>query len=245
MVYSLVLVLCEEYDMVALWAADGLRSQGLTVAIITGADLATAEHWEHRVGRAGVVFELELAGGRHFSNREVWGALNRLSYLPAAWIQRLGGSDRDYAIQEMYAFYLSWLHSLPGPLLNPPTPQGLCGNWRHPSVWVALAGRAGLPTPIYCQSSDDDPDAFWKPATVPAPTTVFVVNEQVIAQAGLPEQLRDPCIRLARAAGARLLGIDFAPSAAGEWCFAGASVMPDLFRGGEPLIGALAEALAA
>jgi len=129
--------------------------------------------------------------------------------------------------------------------LNPPAPQGLCGNWRHPSVWVTLAGRAGLTTPIYRQSSDDDPDAFWKLATVPAPTTVFVVNEQVIVQAGMPEQLRDPCIRLARAAGARLLGIDFTLSTAGEWCFAGASVMPDLFRGGEPLIGALAEALVA
>jgi hypothetical protein len=240
----LVLVLCEEADRGALWVADRLRSQGLTVAIITGADLATAERWEHRIGQAGAVFELALADGRRFSSRDIGGVLNRLAYLPAAWIQRVGGSDRDYAMQEMYAFYLSWLHSLPGPLLNPPTPQGLCGNWRHPSVWAVLAGRAGLPTPTYHQSSDDDPEACWTPATVLAPMTVFVVVEQVLAPPGLPEHLRAPCCRLATAAGAPLLGIDFTLSATGAWCFAGASVMPDLLRGGEPLIAALAEVLA-
>lgn len=241
----MILVICEESDGGALWAANRLCCQGLAVAIITGADLATAERWVHRVGQAGAVFELDLADGRHLSGREIRGVLNRLSYLPADWIQRVGGVDRDYAIQEMYAFYLSWLHSLPGPLLNPPTPQGLCGNWRHPSVWVALAGRAGLVTPTYRQSSDDDPDAFWNPAMVPAPTTVFVVAEQVIAPPMLPEQLQNPCLRLAKTAGTTLLGIDFTLNTAGEWCFVGASMMPDLFRGGEPLIAALAEAFAA
>ena len=32
----------------------------------------------------------------------------------------------------------NWLNALPGPLLNQPTPQGLCGNWRHPSAWAVL-----------------------------------------------------------------------------------------------------------
>jgi hypothetical protein len=241
----LVLVICEESDRGVFWAADHLRSQGMPVEIVTGTDLAAAKRWEHRVGQAGVGFELELADGRHFSSLGIKGVLNRLPYLPAAWIQRVGGLDRDYAIQEMYAFYLSWLHSLPGPLLNSPTPQGLCGNWRHPSVWAALAGRAGLPTPTYRQSSDDDPDTFWKPATVPSPMTVFVVSENAIGPPMLPQQFRDPCVRLATAAGVALLGIDFTVSPAGEWWFAGASVMPDLYRGGEPLIAALAEAFAA
>ena len=97
--------------------------------------------WDHRIGRSGIVLELDLADGRRFSRKDSTGVLNRLSYLPSAWVQRVGGPDRDYALQEMYAFFLSWLHSLPGPLLNPPVPQGLCGNWRHPSAWTFLPAR--------------------------------------------------------------------------------------------------------
>ena len=163
----MVLVLCEESDLAALWAASRLQARGLTVEIVTGADLAAAERWEHRVGRSGVTLDLTLAGGRRLSSAEVKGGLNRLFFLPSAWLQRIGGPDRDYAIQEMHALYLSWLHALPGPLLNRPTPQGLCGNWRHPSAWAALAARAGLPVAPYRQSSDDDPAELWQSVKVP------------------------------------------------------------------------------
>jgi hypothetical protein len=142
----------------------------------------------------------------------------------------------------MYALYLSWLHSLGGPLLNPPAPQGLCGNWRHPSAWAALAGCAGLPVASYRQSSEDDPAAFWTVAPSPIVATSFVVGERIVADPALPRHLDQPSRRLARAAGLCLLGIDFAPGADG-WCFVGASVMPDLSRGGEPLADALAEVL--
>jgi len=239
----LVLVLCEESDLAALWAARCLQSRGLTVEIVTGVDLAAAERWEHRVGRSGATLDLTLAGGnRRLSSAEVKGGLNRLSFLPSAWLQRVGGPDRDYAIQELHALYLSWLHALPGPLLNRPTPQGLCGNWRHPSAWVALAARAGLPVSPYRQSSDDDPAELWQPAKLPPAATVFVVGERVIPPAGAPADLHEACRRLACAAGASLLGIDFAPSRDAGWEFSGASVMPDLVRGGEPLADALAEA---
>jgi hypothetical protein len=59
----------------------------------------------------------------------------------------------------------------------------------------------------------------------------------------LPDELREPCRRLASLAGATLLGIDFAPDDEGDWQFTGASVMPDLITGGDALIDALAEAL--
>jgi hypothetical protein len=241
----LVLVICEEWDFAALWAADQLRSRGVVVDILTSADLAAAERWEHRLGQASVTFALTLAGGeRCMSSQMVRGALNRLSFLPSAWLQRIGGPDRDYAIQEMHALYLSWLAALPGPVLNRPTPQGLCGNWRHPSAWAALAGRAGLPTARYCQSSEDDPSEAWQPAGAPPAAIAFVVGERVIAPPALPTHFYEACRRLANSAGARLLGIDFLPATPGEWRFTGASVMPDLVRGGEPLADALAEAFA-
>jgi hypothetical protein len=215
----------------------------VNVEMLTGAELAAAGHLEHRVGRAGVIFELTLADGRHLCGANVRGVLNRLTFVPAACLRRIGGPDRDYAVQEMYALYLSWLHALPGPLLNPPTPQGLCGNWRHPSAWVALAIRAGLPA-SYRQSSDDDPVAIQQLAAVPAAATVFVVGGRIVAHPAVPRLFDEPCRRLAAAAGVNLLGIDFMPAPTGGWRFATASVMPDLIRGGEPLADALAQAFA-
>ena len=231
--------------MAAVWATDRLRARGLPVEVLTGADLAAASRWEHRVGRAGTAFELDLADGRRISGTNLSGVLNRLYFLPSAWVQSVGGTDKDYAIQEMYAFFLSWLHSLPGPLLNPPAPQGLCGNWRHPSSWAFLACQAGLPVRTYRQSSEDDPAALWQSPAEPAQATIFVAGNEVIIPSPLPSRLSEPCRALAHAAGTPLLGIDFASDATDEWCFRGASVMPDLIRGGEPLIDAMAEVLTA
>jgi hypothetical protein len=241
----LVLVVCEETDLGAFWAAERLQSRGLSVEIVTGADLAAAERWEHRLGRSGTTLALTFAGGeRCLHSRDVRGVLNRLSFLPSAWLQRIGGADRDYAIQEMYALYLSWLHALPGPLLNRPTPQGLCGNWRHPSAWAVLAAHAGLSVASYRQSSEDDPAETWRAASEPPVATVLVIGERVVAPPQMPSDQWGSCLRLARAAGTILLGIDFTPAASGGWEFSGASVVPDLIRGGEPVADALAEVLA-
>ncbi|MBU6498502.1 MAG: hypothetical protein KGQ40_08240, partial [Rhodospirillales bacterium] len=127
----MILVLCDEADVSALWAADALRQRGLSPTVLTGLDLAWVRGWRHRVGAKGADILLRFDTGQ-LDGRSVRGVLNRLSYLPRAWLARIGGPDRDYAMQEMLAFYLSWLHSLGGPKLNPPAPQGLCGNLRHP-----------------------------------------------------------------------------------------------------------------
>jgi hypothetical protein len=241
----MVIVCCEDFDHAALWAANRLRERGIGIDVITGSDLAAAEHWDHRLGVAGAAITIRLRDGRCVTGGETRGVLNRLSYLPAAWLRRIGGADRDYALQEMYALYLSWLHALPGPVVNPPVPQGLCGNWRHPSMWMLLAGRAGLPAAAYRQTSDDDPTQTWQQRTTPAPATAFAVGRHVVAPPALPPALHGACLRLARSAGTPLLGIDFAPDARGYWQFIGASVMPDLICGGEALIEALAETLTA
>ena len=60
----MVLILCEEADVAAAWAAGRLRQRGVATDTVTGADLAVAGRLEHRVGRSGATFELELAGGR-------------------------------------------------------------------------------------------------------------------------------------------------------------------------------------
>src|SRR5262249_21600287 len=115
--------------------------------------------------------------------------------------------------------------------------------WRHRSSWIAMAGEAGLPTAPYRQSSADDPAAHWTPQPV-APITVFAVGERAVAPPGTPQELQDGCLRLAKAAGEVLLGVDFTPGADGQLAVVDASAVPDLTRGGEPLIDALKEVLA-
>jgi hypothetical protein len=240
-----ILVLCEGFDHAAFWAASRLRERDMVVDVVSGDDLAAAECWDHRLGAAGTAIAIQLADGRRVIGDDRYGVLNRLSYLPAAWLQRIGGPDRDYALQEMYALYVSWLHALKAPVVNRPTPQGLCGNWRHPSIWMLLAGRAGLPVPRFRQSSDDDPALSWQSRAAPAALTAFVAGRHVIAPPALPIGLHEPCRRLAGAAGVTLLGIDFEPDGRDGWQFAGASVMPNLMAGGDTLIDALAETLTA
>jgi hypothetical protein len=156
-------------------------------------------------------------------------------------MRRFGGPDRDYAIQEMQALYLSWLYALPGPKLNPPTPQGLCGNVRHPSSWVALAARAGLPVRPFRQTSRDDPASLWQSA--PSSAMVHVVNERVIGPDEVLFAHRRGCAQLAKEAAAPLLGVHFEQSAEGDWRMTGASIMPDLAGGGDDLADAIAAAL--
>jgi hypothetical protein len=237
----MILVLCDEQDQSAYWVADTLRRHGQTVRMVTGADLASAIGWEHRVGQAGADCAIRFADGTRLRASDTRGVLNRLSSVPAAWLRRYGGPDREYAWQEMYAFYLSWLHALPGPVLNPPTPQGLCGNWRHMSAWTALAVEAGLAVRPFRQSSADDPAAAWQAQTTA--THLYVVGSRVVGPGFLLKQHQAACMRLAKAAGTPLLGIDFAPDPAGAWQMTGASVLPDLIGGGEALAAALADAL--
>lgn len=154
-----ILVLCDTYDTEAFWAAERLCGRGRRVDVVTASALDAVTRWEHRVGEHGTSIEAELPDGRRVSGRERQPILNRLFYAPTERLNRIGGADRDYAAQEMQALFLSWLHAMPGPMLNRPTPQGLGGNLRHPSAWTALAARAGLPVLPWKQSCETDPDA--------------------------------------------------------------------------------------
>jgi hypothetical protein len=240
----MILVLCEETDVSALWAAEALQMRGLSPTVLTGAVLASAERWEHRIGRSGADCEIRLSDGTCLRGRETGGVLNRLPAVPSAWLRRFGGPDFNYAMQEMYAFYLSWLHALPGPKLNPPMPQGLCGNWRHPSAWTALAARAGLPVRPFRQTSGEDPASPWQTPVELSTATVHVAGARVVGPQPLVQSHGTACLRLSEAAGAPLLGIDFAPDINGQWKMIRVSVMPDLVCGGEELADALTTALA-
>ena len=233
----MILVLCEEFDYAALWAADSMRRRGQPVQVITGAHLTAAAGWQHRVSSTCADCEISFADGTHLRGSDTGGVLNRLFGVPVSWARRYGGGDRDYALQEMHALYLSWLHALPGPVLNPPTPQGLCGNWRHISAWTALAAKAGLPVRPFRQASTADPDGIEQ--AVPTTEMLYVIDGQVVGPDALVAPFAAASICLAQAAGTKLLGINFAPNPNGAWQMTGASILPDLINGGDALIDAL------
>jgi hypothetical protein len=233
------LVLCEDHDAAALWAHRGLAARGLEATeLVTSWSLRNATRWVHRLGPAGCELEVTLADGREIRSGAVHGVLNRLlsAWDPQFDLARDG--DREYAIQEIHAFYVSWLHALPGPVLNRPHMQGLSGRWRHTSEWLALGARAGLPTRSCPLDAGQPPP--WLASPEADVRTVITVGGQVV---GAPAAgLVHGCRRLAELSGTALLGTHFRLDALG-WHLVGATPQPDLRLGGEALLDALAAAL--
>ena len=242
------LVLAPEADEAARWAAERLPGAGLDpLCLVTDADLAGAV-WEHRLDDDGVATRLTLADGRLLASSEVEGTLNRLIQAPAGLMMALLPADRDYAFQEFSALFLSWLASLPGPVLNPPGTRGLGGAWRSPTEWAVLAAEAGVPfAPVTFDSTDEGPDAdAWRawPPYAPIEEDVIVVGEAVFAREPLDEAALAAYRCLTRRAGTPILGIASAGAAGGGPRAAAAMTpLPDLRAGGDELIAALAAAL--
>ncbi|HOY58710.1 MAG TPA: hypothetical protein PK640_11320 [Verrucomicrobiota bacterium] len=241
------LVLNDWADVAAQWARTGLERRGVGPWQALGpAELAFGMRWEHRLENGRTLTNLTLPDGRLLRDGEVRGVLNRLTFIHAGSLVVVQPADRDYVAQELQAFLLSWLHSVPAPVLNRPTPAGLSGRLRHVSEWIWLAAQAGLPTSGYHQSSRDGPrpwDATLQCGESWAPVTSVVVCCGTVTGGAAPAQIQAGCVRLRERAGVALLGVDFTIGVDGRWSFAGPSTRPDLRIGGEPLLDALAIAL--
>ncbi|NCT81952.1 MAG: hypothetical protein GXC94_02315 [Comamonadaceae bacterium] len=242
------LVLCDAHDAAAAWAGQQLRARGLQPLEILSADqLALSDFQEHRLeGRRGWTLRLRTEAGLQIDGAGLQGVLNRLYTVPIGHWRQAPEADQAYVQQELVAFFLSWLFALPCPVINRPTPQGLCGAWRMESEWAWLARQAGLPVAAYRQTSRDRLDeARGARRLVPqgaAVDSVLVMAGRTFGPA-LPPALAEACVRLAGLSGTLLLGIDFVRTAPQAWSFAGASPTPDLRLGGAPLITALLGAL--
>ncbi|MDQ3607437.1 MAG: LamG domain-containing protein, partial [Actinomycetota bacterium] len=138
------LLLHDPVDASAGWLLDGLRARGVDLEAVSSEELLRARRWHHVVATDGASAEIALADGRSIDSREVLGAVNRLTAVPPL-SGPVAGDDREYAGQELHAFWLSWLAALPGPMLNRPTPYSLCGLWLDEAQWTLRAARAGLP----------------------------------------------------------------------------------------------------
>jgi len=237
-----VVILCEVSDGGALWAASELQIRGMRCDIVFASVLGAAPLIRHNIdahGHAGVT--IRFTDGRQISSDAPQPIFNRLMAAPIDRLRTNGGEDFGYAMQEVFAMHLSWLHGWPATVVNRPSPQGLCGNFRHSSGWIKLASETGFAVEPWRQTDADGPDLAWKPHRVDA--RAFVVEGRAVLSPDLPEEFTDPCVKLAAAAGSALMGIDFVKDEADGWRFIGASPMPVLQFGGPALIAALANAL--
>lgn len=242
------LVLADASDPCASWIVEGLRARGREPLVwLRPEQLARGARWEHRLTRAGAELVIELAEGIVLESGAIRGTVNRLVSIPYGSLCEAHPQDRDYAGQELTAFFLSWLHALPGPMVNRPTPRGLAGAWRPRPEWLWLAARAGLPVAPYRQSHRASLAAGGGPTAASASgtrETALVVGEQVIGRR-LPVSLHEGCRNLARLARTALLGLEFAIGAEADWTFIHASPLPDLSAGGQIVLDVLADTLAA
>ena len=229
------LLLCEPSDVSALWAWRALRARGMQLELVTSDALAASVRWEHRLRRGPPFTRIDLVDGRRLDSRELHGVVNRLvapPRLPAA----VTSGDRDYAAQEMWALWTSWLAGLPEPMLGRPAPQSLCGPYLHISEWLMLAVGAGLRTPPWRGDATGFEDG--PVAARPSVTTLIVVAGAVVGRPA-PAPIVVGAQALAREVGGSLLGLAFDPS----WTFLGATPLPDLRRGGDPLLDVLTRVL--
>ena len=245
------LVLCSANDEAALWAYRGLVGRDLSpIELVCSEALAYALHWEHRLGKGGVSTRIRLHDGRVINSEDVRGTLNRILSLPSEHLQLASPEDRTYAMQELYALFVSWLHGLPGPILNRPAPFGLAGRWRPLSEWLWLALKAGL------EVHDYQPQDLLR-GSQPAPgfdsergahtpmmeaESLLVVKGQVLGPEA-PDEVIQGCRMLGEISQTDLLGIDLVKGTRGEWRFLGASHFPDLRIYGEDLLHTLQSAI--
>jgi len=241
------LVICEPEDLSALWAFQGLKRRGLApLELLSPEILANSLRWEHRIDSQGARIAIKLADGRTVLGKDVCGVLNRAYNTPLPAWRHSSASDRLYVQQELFAFYLSWLHCLSCPVLNRPTPMGLAGQWRAEPEWVCLAAKAGLPTPSFRQTCFDrvnENQGQSRLIPLGAPRRTVIAVERTVADATAPKSIADGCIRLAELSATGLLAVDFIQGVAGPWTFAGATPFPDMRAGGERFLDLLARTL--
>jgi hypothetical protein len=107
----MTLILCEAGDAVALWAAERLRARGSSADLLLSDTLGDAVRWEHRIDQTAASVSITLADGRSLSSAAAEPILNRLAFPPLARLHATAGEDYGYAMQEMFALHLSWLHA--------------------------------------------------------------------------------------------------------------------------------------
>ena len=122
------------------------------VKLVLAEELAYSPYWKHYLEDGKVTTELRLRDGAALNSECIGVVFNRL--LAPILPYFASAKDQNYAVMEMYALYLSWLSSLPCPVVNKASSIGLGIQTRSHAEWLLLAGQAGLPVRGFHFTSD-------------------------------------------------------------------------------------------
>jgi len=109
-------------------------------------ELFLGSRFTHRIDEGGVDTEILCAGGRRLDSTDLRGLVCRLTQAMPPQFAAAPRADRDYAAMESHALLLSWLESLPCPVVNPASPRSLNGPALGLLEWLPLAAASGLPS---------------------------------------------------------------------------------------------------
>jgi len=137
-----------------VYAAFRSRRKSDQVRLITSEELVLAPHWRHKLSQGTITSQVQLADGTWIIPDPGDLIFNRLQAVKMPQFEIASREDQNFAAQEMYALWLSWLSSLPCAVVNSASPRGLSGQNRSPVEWLMLAARAGLPVRGYAFTSD-------------------------------------------------------------------------------------------
>jgi len=148
------LILAHSNDRTALQVHVMLRARHGPdqVKLILAEELAYSPYWKHYLEEGKVTTELRLRDGTCLSSEHIGVVFNRLLAPTVPYFA--SAVDQNYAVMEMYALYLSWLSSLPCPVVNKASSIGLGVQTRSHAEWLLLAGKAGLPVRGFHFTSD-------------------------------------------------------------------------------------------
>lgn len=240
------------------------------VRIVSADELILASRWHHHLDGGAWGTEVLLSDGTALVSDEIGGVLNRLRPPTQELFPDFSEEDASYAAMETHALWLSWLASLPCPVMNRPSPAGLAGRERGEVEWLARAGRSGLPTRGYFLSTNArryakpryepqayqgsgavsiaalgrSPALFLEPVEEPA-AVVTVVGRRIL---GAPAAVWDDGLRmLAAGADCDLLEVACCLKQGGSWGNAGdwriSNVSSWVRSGGNDVVQAIIELL--
>jgi hypothetical protein len=155
----MLLIICHPFDDAAkyFYAYCERRSPGM--AVLVNADILTsAKTWELQLRNdQPAYFHCELHNGKILDTSNVSAIFNRTQYINIGNWKAAGKTEKNYAEQEFYAFFLGWLYSFKGMISNLPTAQCMSGVFKQVMVWRNLAAQVGMPVLDYDSSDDAAP----------------------------------------------------------------------------------------
>ena len=212
----MLIILAARQDKTAWWLAD--RWEGHEAVVVSATDLSTSG-WNLDFPSNGR--SISNIARRKVMNQEIDGVLTRMARVYSHELDHIVPTDRQYVASEMTAFLLAWLSSLKCPILNPPTPDCLCGPGWRTEEWVQFAGRLGMSVSTVRRKSSGGGEN----SEIQSLCEVTVIGDKCFGSAA--PRLIENAHTLAKAAGTSFLAVRFTGSEA-DAAFVNASPWPRL-----------------